>query len=328
MKLISFLGTTAYSETVYRWQGQDVRTAYTAAACCEFLQPDQLIVFATEEAYAKNRDGLCEALRRINGPEPVYRKIPLGKNEEELWQIFSDLTEAIPAGSEIAIDLTNGQRSLPAVVMLASVFMKTGLNVKVQHLFYGAYKVDPETADFSPMFDLSSMLNLIDWGIAAERFNRDGDARDLTGQFSEFAKNYAKEHEGAERVTGHTLRKLGESLDEISRCYLLLRPRQIRKAESRLQENLEKARTSLGNVAEQRPLQLLLDKLEDTYLPAALPDNDEGHEMLIRERNMIRWYRDHHHFMQAAALSREWLLTWFMVQNGISSAADLDNVEH
>ena len=327
MKLISFLGTTAYRQTLYRWQDRTLQTAYTAAACCEFLQPEELIVFATEEAYEKNWTGLCEAVRQINGPEPLYRKIPLGKNEEELWQIFSDLTEAIPAGSEIAIDLTNGQRSLPAVVILASIFMKTGLDVKVSNLFYGAYNVDPDTPDHSPMFDLTPMLNLVDWGIAAEHFNRDGDARDLTNQFIDFARNYAKEHTGEERVTGHTLRKLGEGLDEISRCYLLLRPRQIREAETKLKENMEKAKSSLGNVVQQRPLQLLLDRLEATYLPSRTAEPDEGLEMLTREREMIQWYRNHGHFMQAAALSREWLLTWFMVMNGVKTAKDLDNTE-
>ena len=176
------------------------------------------------------------------------------------------------------------------------------------------------------MFDLSSMLNLVDWGIAAERFNRDGDARDLTSQFKAFAIRYAKEHEGEERKTGHTLRKLADSLDEMSRCYMLLRPKQVRETEGWLHENLTKAKTSLGNIPEQRPLQLLLDKLETTYIHEERSVPNEGEEMLIREREMIQWYRDHSHFMQAAAISREWLLTWFMVKSGVKTAAQLDNV--
>ena len=325
MKLVSFLGTTAYGETLYRWKDQEIRTAYSAAACCAFLHPEELIVFATEEAFGKNWEGLCDAVSRIGGPLPVRRRIALGKNEAELWQIFSDLTEEIPSGTEIAIDLTNGQRSLPAVVILASVFMKTGLNVNVSHLFYGAYKVDPETPDCSPMFDLSSMLELTDWGIAAERFSRAGDASELAKQFLDFGKDYAKNHEGADRQTGHMLRRLSEDLTEISRCYMLLRPKHIRHAEQRLKINLKNAETSLNNISEQKPLQLLLDRLEKAYIPDEELYDSEGEEMLIRERSMIRWYRERGHLMQAVSLAREWLLTWFMVRNGVVKNELLDD---
>ena len=74
MKLISSLGTTAYGKTVYRWQNKEISTAYSAAACCDFLHPEELIVFCTEEAHKANWEGLCTAIRQINGPDPVYRR--------------------------------------------------------------------------------------------------------------------------------------------------------------------------------------------------------------------------------------------------------------
>ena len=326
MKLVSFLGTTSYSETVYEWNEKQVRTAYSAAACSAFLTPEEITVFATEDAYQKNWEGLCEAIRQTGGPEPLYKQIPLGKNEQELWEIFNTLTQEITSGSEISLDLTNGQRSLPAVVILASIFMKTGLNLKISHLFYGAFKVDPETPDVSPMFDLSSMLKLIDWGIAAERFNRAGDAIDLANQFLDFGREYAKTHEGEERNTGNMLRQLSEDLSEISRCYLLLRPKYIQRAEQRLGINLKKAKTSLNNIAEQKPLQLLLNRLELTFIQPKGSEKNDVKEMLVRERRMIEWYRERGHLIQAVALAREWMISWFMILYGETSE-DLINDE-
>ena len=325
MILISFLGTTEYKATTYLWQEKQVHTAYTVAACSDFLQPDEIIVFATKEAYEKNWSGLCDALQAVEMPEPEFREIPLGKNESELWQIFNDLMEAIPSDTEIAVDLTNGQRSLPAVVILASVFMKTGLNIKVKHLLYGAFQVDPSEKDISPMFDLSSMLDLVNWGIAAERFNRDGDSEELANLFTDFAKEYAKTHQGEERENGHMLRKLAEDLTEISQSYLLLRPQHVRFTETKLRENISKAKDALTGIPEQKPLQMLLDRLEMTYIPQEISGCSEGEEMLIRERDMIQWYRERGHLMQAVSLAREWLLTWLMVQDGIDSSRDLDN---
>ncbi len=327
MKLISFLGTNNYEETVYRWRDQEMRTAYSAAACCKFLKPDEVIVFSTDLAHEKNWEGLCRAIKQAEGPIPDYKQIDLGKNEEELWQIFSDLTETIPSGSEIAIDLTNGQRSLPAVVILASIFMKTGLNIEVRHLFYGAYKIDPATPGYSPMFDLSSMLNLVNWGIAAERFNRDGDASDLAAQFFQYAHNYTRDHIGEEREAGKILKSLANDLTDISRSYLLLRPKHTRKAENDLRSHIKKIDDALENMPEQEPLKLLLSRIEGTYLPQIINTEDEGVQMLIQERSMINWYRLHGHYMQTASLSREWLLTWLMVQNGINTAEDLDNAK-
>ena len=327
MKLISFLGDTVYRTTTYRWQDREISTAYAAAACCEFFHPDELIVFCTEEAYSANWEGLCSAVREINGPEPVYRNIAIGKNEAELWQIFGDLTETIPSGSEIAIDLTNGQRSLAAVVILASVFMKTGLNVNISHLYYGAFNVDKEMPGISPMFDLSPMLELVNWGIAAERFNRDGDSSDLAEQFYQYAHNYTRDHTGEEREAGRILKSLANDLTDISRSYLLLRPKQTRKAEQQLRDHMEKAGDALANMPEQEPLKLLLSRIESTYLPKIENTENEAVQMLLQERSMINWYRHHGHYMQAVSLSREWLLTWLMVQNGVNSTVDLDNAK-
>jgi hypothetical protein len=38
---------------------------------------------------------------------------------------------------------------------------------------------------------------------------------------------------------------------------------------------------------------------------------------------MIRWYADHEHWVQAISLAREWLLSWVMVQLGLTNITQL-----
>lgn len=131
LKLISFLGVQDYSETTYEWQGLSKTTKFTTVACVEFLQPSEVIVFLTKDAETKNFAALEAELTSV-----PFKKIivPLGQDQDELWKIFNTLNDAVADGETIAMDVTNGQRSLPMLALLTAAFMKTARDISVKHL--------------------------------------------------------------------------------------------------------------------------------------------------------------------------------------------------
>ena len=174
MKLLTFLGVSKYEETTYTWQDKEYKCRFAPLASCHFLQPEELIVFLTEDAqqqiFPEFRAEVPKSVRLRAVP------VPLGKDEAELWQIFEQVSGAVQPGEEAAFDITHGLRSFPLVGLLAAAFLRSGLDVKLRAVLYGAYDVGKVVSPgHTPMFDLSPMLSLLEWAAAADRFNRTGD---------------------------------------------------------------------------------------------------------------------------------------------------------
>ena len=120
--------------------------------------------------------------------------IPLGATQEELWEIFNTINDAVAEREEVAMDVTNGQRSLPMLALLTAAFMKTARDVSVKYLLYGAFDVGKAQGQgTTPMFDLSEMLGLLDWSVAADRFIRSGDSRDMGSLLKDFSAQVKKD---------------------------------------------------------------------------------------------------------------------------------------
>jgi len=50
--------------------------------------------------------------------------IPDGKDEDELWKIFSIIVDEVQPGDEILFDITHGFRSLPFIAFLTVAYLK------------------------------------------------------------------------------------------------------------------------------------------------------------------------------------------------------------
>ncbi len=321
MKLLTFLGTGKYSFTVYVWQGQEYGSRFAPAASCHFLQPEGLIVFLTEEARQQHYADLCQALPEGLEVQPIA--IPPGRNEEELWEIFAQVSGAVRPGEEVAFDITHGLRSLPMVGLLVAAFLRMGLNVPLRAVLYGAYEVRQPRgeADCTPMFDLSPMLSLLEWAAAAERFNRTGDARLLAGLLEGEHRALAKKAQG-DRVQLATLRRLSNlagALKDISQSLRLIRPQRAMEKIAGLARCLAEAQPALAYAPAARPFTLLLEGVQQAYQPLGLSNPaapEEAGLALATQKAMIRWYLEREQWVQAVTLAREWLVSWAMVQQG------------
>ncbi|SHK45861.1 TIGR02221 family CRISPR-associated protein [Rhodothermus profundi] len=106
--------------------------------------------------------------------------IPVGRSHEELWQTFRALTElSIPEGL-LSLDITHGLRYQPFFLLLAMFFLSiTRPGIRLGSLFYGAHELRGYFADRAPIFDLSPLLELMQWSLAARTFAENQEISEL-----------------------------------------------------------------------------------------------------------------------------------------------------
>lgn len=331
MKLLTFLGVAKYQETCYTWQDMEQTSRFAPVASCHFLKPDALIVFLTEDAEDQVFPDFRAALPDGLKIQPV--PVPLGKDEQELWRIFEQVSSAVQPGEEVAFDITHGLRSFPLVGLLVAAFLRAGMDVSLKAVLYGAYDVGRVVSPgFTPMFDLSPMLSLLEWTTAADRFNRTGDARYLASLVESQRKDLALAAEGEPELLQEVgyLGNLAGALTSISQSLRLIRPHQAMEQIAGLPERTKKAEPALQRTATARPFSLVLDSIVQAYKPLAKTDPlspENIRSTLAVERDMIHWFAEREQWVQSVSLAREWLVSWVMVHLGLTSITQL-NARH
>lgn len=329
LKLVTFLGINDYHLTPYEWQGQTKTTCFAAAACVEFLKPAEVIVFMTQGAEEKNFALLQRELAPLE-LQPVI--VPLGGDQDELWEIFNALNDAVMDGDEIAMDITNGQRSLPFLALLTAAFMKTARDINVKHILYGAFDVAKSlNAEHTPIFDLSEMLNLLDWSVAADRFMRFGDSADMAKLLIDRSHQIKKAGQYESSINAQVLpfENAARSLGVVTDALALLRPYDAMTKIDKLDKNIKQVASASVHDKRFSPLYRLLEKIDDSYSAFGNPapesgGSDEIAKTLEQERKLIFWYRDHGYWVQAVSLAREWLISWVMYRSGELDLLDDD----
>ncbi len=320
MKLLTFLGTGRYYETTYLWQGNECTALYAPVASISFLKPSKLIVFLTDEAKEKVFPDFRKALP---SDLPVETPpVPLGEDESELWKIFSALLEVVEEGDEIAFDITHGLRSFPYLSLLVAAYLRASMDVRIRAVLYGAFDVRDTTVtpNRAPIFDLSPMLALLEWAAATDRFNRTGDSRYLSSLLREqqkfLALRWQGEPEQLRRLSA--LGNLMTGMEKITQALRLIRPHRAMETAANLPAYTEKAKPVLAEAAGALPFSMLLDKMNAAYAPLGLRESVQNQKQALeKERLMIRWYAEREQWVQAAALAREWLVSWVMAHLGI-----------
>ncbi len=322
MKLIAFLGNKPYAETTYVWNEKRKLTRFSVCACVDFLKPEEIAVFLTKEARENTFPQFKAELSSFSGGIKDI-DIPLGATQDELWEIFNTLNDAVGESDEVAMDVTNGQRSLPMLALLTAAFMKTARDVSVSHLLYGAFDVGGAGQGVTPMFDLSEMLGLLDWSVAADRFIRSGDSRDMGRLLKDFSTEIKREGMYAETAIRRAspLEDAAHSLNRATDALFLLRPYSAMREIDILKKNFLRIFDSGLSENQMSPLYRLLKKIDQSYseLGNAMPEKEDAAvaaETLDQERQLIFWYYEHGHLMQSISLAREWLISWVMYRDG------------
>ncbi len=320
MKAISFLGTTAYKPTTYEHRGARCHTRFFAEALIHFYpELEEVLVFATPTV---RQHANLAALRERLGTRMRAVPIPEGHSEEELWQIFDALIEAVDEGETVLFDITNSYRSLPLLVLLAAAYLRTARGVNLEGVIYGAFEARtgsdlPGEAitpvfDLTP-FDLTPFLELLDWLTATDQFIRTGNARYLAGFLDEQGR----------RHRSNALKYAARKLSELSQAMMMCRPLEVMETAEGLGQALQRAAEHMALWT--KPFTLLADRINAEYADRGCANYwQDVHRGLRIQLDLIQWYLDNEQIIQAVTLAREWMITLvgYRLSMGLSLDAD------
>lgn len=293
LKLLTFLGVGKYEPTTYVWGEAEHTTRYAPVASCHFLKPASVITFLTEEAQQQ----VFDDFRKGFPPDVEVRPqpIPLGSNQQELWQIFQAVADAVKPGDKVAFDITHGLRSFPLIGLLAAAFLRFGMNASIAHILYGAFDVRDRNVQPSrtPMFDLTPMLVLLEWAAAADRFAQTGDARPMA--------RLLDASQGSSFVS-----KARDTLTNVSLAALLCQPFSLAESAKRLKDDLRGIQTEL--IGSALPFHLLWQRVAEVFSPFAVEIEASLDKVLVSQLKLVEWYAQNNQLMQAMALAREWMI--------------------
>ncbi len=302
MIALSFLGTGNYQETTYTLGDRRHQTRFFSAALPHFFNLDRLLVVMTDEARQKHG----KALATLCDYEPVM--VPSGKDESELWTMFQALADAVPADSELILDVTHGFRSQPILGLAAAVYLQVAKSVTIRSIYYGAYEARNEDTNESPVFDLTPFLQLMDWASASRFFLRSGDATALSHLLEETQYRTYRDPGNAYQARG--LSKMGKHLRNLTRALALAQPLAAVQTARRLPHAMEILKNDIERLPQSRPFAELLDAIRDRFQPMVEADGclftPEGFRA---QAEMIRSYLQTDQLQQALTLCREALVS-------------------
>lgn len=127
---------------------------------------------------------VAEEFSFMNKVETECLKIDMGKNKQELWQIFSDISDLILQNEknslEISFDITHGLRHQPFFLLLCLNYLRViRRDIKFGNVFYGAMELQKYFEDKVPVINLKPIIEIFDWIASARAFRDYSDIRPL-----------------------------------------------------------------------------------------------------------------------------------------------------
>ncbi len=311
---LSFLGTGNYRPTTYVLGEKRCSTHLFPVAMKSFFNPERLLVVMTREA----EDKYGKELEEVCSYQPV--RIPSGKNENELWAMFSEIASAISENVDMVIDITHGFRSQPMFALAAAVYLQAVKEVKVQGLYYGAFEAKDTESNETPVFDMTPVLHLMAWSSATESYGR-GDAAPLK-QLLDDIHRYTYTNPAAE-VKSVALSRVGSSLNDLSQALNVIRPQEALNSAQVLVDRLEKVETDLISLPQTRPLAFLMDRIREDTLALAGADGELFSPAgFAAQAAMIDRYLKSGQVAQALTLAREAVVSRVAVEKKVENVDD------
>lgn len=184
---------------------------------------------------------LSRVLEKRWRPGLQLKLIPIGRTQEELWEIFETLTGLKPSNTTLSIDITHGLRYQPFFLLLAlQYFHLTRPGVRLGSVFYGALELHDYYEGRAPLFDLRPMLELMQWSLGAQAFVhyqdpepllellRDTAQESLRHELRQFARqinlNLFNNFRERARKLSHQLRGLSQRQENLPAPFRLVEP--------------------------------------------------------------------------------------------------------
>lgn len=333
-KFLSILGAGNYSTCFYQFKGiyetMYIQEALTKKICNNWNDEDEIIIFLTKEARKKHwynetiKEQRLSEILKINCRNIKIKDvdIPLGKDENEIWDVFNIILENISEKDEIIFDITNGFRSIPMLVMVILNYAKALKNIKLQGIYYGAYeaKFEKDGQTVAPVFDLTSFDSLLEWSEAVSLFLKYGNSekikelstdKELIGRVKKRDSEAIKIKNFVERLndfTNNIYTCRGKTVIS-GKCSF---KKSIAKSYEMLKENFDSILEENNNLI--KPLEPLFSKINDRISNFSSEDN------LKTGMAVIKWSIDNNLIQQGYTALDETIKTYLCKRYGLDDS--------
>ena len=316
MRLISFLGKGNYAETSYKFENNTVRTRYIAHALATFVQPGEIHLVATTEAWNQHGAALTEILTAAQLPTPLHVSVPTGGEPEQLWIMFGRIIDSIrTSNSPILLDITHGFRMQPFFAAACIQYVQAVVpNPPVIRVVYGEYRVDAVSpADaISPVWELTPFLDVLSWSRSLMMFLQTGQADAVVEPTQHLARELSKQW----ATTGMQgpqpqLAKLSKSLQEFSDDFTTIRTGSLLIGQTASAHRLAAAIAETSHEVNQRlpALAMILDQVRamvDPLISQHRLSSQVGQQSLLA---LARLYQKMGRYSEAISILREGWIT-------------------
>lgn len=219
---VSFLGDNPYLAGRYEYNGKVSKvTKFVQEADISFFKDEinEYIFFLSKDARENNWEnnenykhkkefsegvkGLKTILEELEIESEKIKEVDIenilhfdGKINTQSFvnKLFVKIIEEIPENSELIVDVTHSFRSIPFVSLTAFKYLGKIKNVKIKHLFYGAFEElgkireiekIPIEKRIAPIIDLKPLLFLEEFSEGVEDFKLYGRVTKLKNLFGE-----------------------------------------------------------------------------------------------------------------------------------------------
>ena len=327
MKLLAFLEDAPYIATTFVYNKKRYNGRFAPAAAADFLQPEELLLFLTQDALDRIFPDLQAELPSDLKVTPIL--IPPGADQQELTVIAQTINQSVSDTDDVAFDLSHGPTSFPLTGMVVLIFMTAARDITTRAILFASYGVDRGVdPGETPVFDLTNLLSWVRWFIAADHFNHSGDATDLIALIRHQRRIMAHSAQGDKEILSQlgSLGKLAGVLDGISKSLHMIRPHRAMQQIADLPDRVQAASQVLEHSQAALPFAPLLDGIVENYKPLAQTEPNAKENVcrtLQVERQMINWYVQRELWVEAVTLAREWLVNWVMFRLDLTDFKNL-----
>ena len=318
--LLTVLGTSS-QEAHYVLDGKEVSTRLAPIALFELLAdvacPNRVLALCTAEAARDSWPLLEDALAGRCAVQRV--EIPSGSAQADVDTFLTALTEAVPEGIDLTMDVTHGFRHFSFLTYVGVQYLAALRGVRIRGAYYGLWKPMPEP---SPFLDLRPLLELPRWVHALEVLRETGSALPMATLLDDGPSN------------NQSARKCARDLKHLSTAYLSGLPLELGRKARNIREQRRKP---MRKLLQERRLPLagkLIDLLDGVLNPLAIasPVSGDGwkrrvalaEEELERQTRLIDDLLRRGSMATALGLMSEWAVSWVAWMRGNDGSDWLD----
>jgi len=238
--------------------------------------------------------------------------IPEGRSGQELWEIFERVVSTVNERETILLDITHAFRSIPMIVFAVAAYLRRTKGVTIERIVYGAFEARDEN-NRAPIFDLTPLLDLLDWLSGAEFFLRRSEATLLAERLRTVHRQAWRNQSGEDLPT--KLQPVANKLHSFSQALHLARPREVMNHANGLLQMLGKVISEAEQWA--KPFAVILEQIRSEAEKFAHDAPDRlNKESLQKQLALIEHFVEKGLWVQAILLAREWLVSWVALQRG------------